>query len=140
VQSTEKQVTPATAADAMEASSLIVASVPFKNYKDLSADALAGKIVIDTLNYYPERDGIMSEVKTESITESELLRQHLSKSTVIKAINNMDWIRLLTCARPKNAPDRSALPIAGDDVKAVAVVSEFIKGKKPKGLVPGGGC
>ena len=116
----------ATAGDAIKASSLIVASIPFKNYKDLSPDALAGKIVIDTLNYYPERDSIMPEVKTESVAESELLQRHLSKSIVVKAINNMDWIRLLSCARAKNAPDRSALPIAGDDAKAVAVVSNFI--------------
>ena len=114
-------------AEAIKASDLVVAAIPFGAYKKLSPELLAGKIVIDTLNYYPERDGVMEEVQTDTIASSEIVQRQLPKSHVIKAVNNMDWIRLLTCARPSGSPERSALPIAGDSADAKAAVSEFIE-------------
>jgi predicted dinucleotide-binding enzyme len=116
----------ATTADAARASDLVVAAIPFGVYTKLPVDALAGKIVVDTMNYYPERDGTMPEVKTETISTSELVQRHLPESYVVKALNNMDFIRLLTCARPSGSSGRGAVPIAGDDAKAKSVVSQFI--------------
>jgi len=104
----------ATPPDAARASDLVVAAIPFGVYTKLPAEALVGKIVIDTMNYYPERDGIMREVKTDTISTSELVQRHLSESSVVKALNNMDYIRLFTCGRPKGSPERSAIPAAGD--------------------------
>ena len=93
----------ATFAEVTEAADLIVLAVPFAGYAKLSAEALAGKTVIDTMNYYPERDGVMPEVKTDTIATSELVQKHLSRSRVVRALNNMDFVRLLSRARPKGS-------------------------------------
>lgn len=105
---------------------LIVASIPFKAYKQLPVDALAGKIVIDTMNYYPERDGEMAEIATDRIATSELVQRHLAGAQVVRGINNMDWVRLRGRARLAGAADRSAMPIAGDDAQAKAAVTAFL--------------
>jgi 8-hydroxy-5-deazaflavin:NADPH oxidoreductase len=105
----------------------VVASVPFVAYAKLPVDALAGKPVIDTMNYYPERDGDMPEVATDWIASSELVQRWLAGAHVVKALNNMDWVRLLRRARPAAAADRSALPLAGDDAAAKATVARFVE-------------
>ena len=107
----------ATAVEAARDGDLVVVSIPFFAYTKLPAEALSGKIVIDTMNYYPERDGDMPEVKTDTIATSELVQRHLAHSHVVRALNNMDWVRLFKRARPAGAPDRSALPIAGDNAE-----------------------
>jgi predicted dinucleotide-binding enzyme len=105
----------ATAEGAAEAGDVVVATIPLKHYDRLPK--LAGKIVIDTMNYYPERDGRIAELDAGELTSSELVQRHLSGARVVKAFNNIDFRRLATSARPAGA-DRSALPIAGDDPAA----------------------
>jgi len=105
---------------------LIILAIPFAAYKKLPADLLARKTIIDTLNYYPQRDGSIPEVKTDTISTSELVQRHFYLSQVVRAINNMDFVRLLTSARPSEASDRSALPIAGDNVSAKETVAAFL--------------
>jgi predicted dinucleotide-binding enzyme len=117
----------ATPEEAARNADLVVASIPLGAYQKLPAEALAGKIVIDTMNYYPERDGDMPEVATDKISTSELVQRHLSGAHVVRALNNMDFVRLHNRARPVGAPDRSALPIAGDDANAKAVVAAFLE-------------
>ncbi|QQN36426.1 MULTISPECIES: NADPH-dependent F420 reductase [Rahnella] len=105
---------------------IIIAAIPFAAYKKLDAEELAGKIVVDTMNYYPERDGEMTEICTAEITSSELVQKHLHKSRVVRALNNMDWVRLGNRARPAGSGDRSALPVAGNDEAAKADVIALI--------------
>ncbi|MDH6292852.1 NADPH-dependent F420 reductase [Rhodococcus opacus] len=112
--------------EACEAGDLVVLSIPMSAYKNVPVDSLAGKIVIDTLNYYPERDGQMSEVETPDITTGELLQRELLKSRVVKTMNNMDFIHLLGLARPTGAADRSAMPIASDNADAKAAGVQFL--------------
>jgi predicted dinucleotide-binding enzyme len=121
------QARAATADEAARDADLVVASIPFGAYRKLPVEALAGKIVIDTMNYYPERDGDMPEVATDKISTSELVQRHLARAHVVRALNNMDWVRLRSRARPTGADDRSALPIAGDDANAKAVVASFLE-------------
>jgi 8-hydroxy-5-deazaflavin:NADPH oxidoreductase len=117
----------ATPVDVARESDLVVASIPFVAYSKLPTEALAGKVVIDTMNFYPERDGEMAEVKTDTVATSELVQRHLDRSQVVRALNNLDWVRLFKRARPAGASDRSAVPIAGDDVDAKAAVARFIE-------------
>jgi 8-hydroxy-5-deazaflavin:NADPH oxidoreductase len=98
----------------------VVAACPLKAHDRLPADALAGKTVLDTANYYPERDGHLRELDVGELTSSGLLQRHLASSQVVKAFNNITPHQLLSLARPAGAPDRSALPIAGDDAQAKA--------------------
>ncbi|EFC79243.1 NADP oxidoreductase coenzyme F420-dependent [Parafrankia sp. EUN1f] len=116
----------ATSAEAGAAGDLVVVTVPLRAYLDVPVEPLAGKVVIDTNNYYPERDGVIPVLEDESTTTSELLQDHLPTSKVVKAFNNIYFKHLLELARPTGAPDRAALAIVGDDPAAKATVTAFL--------------
>lgn len=120
------QARAATPAEAAQAGDLIVATVPLHAHDRLPAEALAGKTVIDTMNYYPERDGHITALDTNDLTSSELVQRHLLTAHVVKACNNIDFRRLHTLARPAGTPDRAALPIAGDNPTAKAEVTTLL--------------
>ena len=62
---------------------------PLKNYRDVPEAPLAGKVVIDTNKYYPQRDGHIAELDNESTTTAELLQAELPTSKVVKAFNHI---------------------------------------------------
>jgi predicted dinucleotide-binding enzyme len=103
-----------------------VATIPLSHYDKLPADALAGKTVIDTMNYYPQRDGDIPELDSNELTSSEMVQRHLAGSRVVKAFNNIAFVNLANLARPGGASDRSALPIAGDDPAAKTEVATLL--------------
>ncbi|GAB2885150.1 NAD(P)-binding domain-containing protein [Streptomyces mayteni] len=115
-----------TPAEAAGAGDLVVATVPLHSYERLPAAELAGRTVIDTMNYYPDRDGRLATLDANESTSSELVQRQLPDSRVVKAFNNIAFRSLLTLARPAGAPDRSALPIAGDDPAAKAEVAALL--------------
>lgn len=116
----------ATSAEAAQAGDLVLVSVPLNAYSAVPVDELRGKTVMDTNNYYPERDGSYPELDDESTTTAELLQSHLPDSFVVKAFNSIYYPHLTHLARPAGSPDRSALPIAGDDTGAKQSVSQFL--------------
>src|SRR5882762_6739367 len=105
----------ATAVDAAKAGDIIVVTIPLKNYRSVPVEPLAGKIVIDTNNYYPQRDGHIPELDNESSTVSELLQAHLPKSRVVKAFNHIYAADITTDGQPAGSKNRRALVIAGDN-------------------------
>ncbi|WP_432987645.1 NADPH-dependent F420 reductase [Dactylosporangium sp. CA-233914] len=113
-------------ADAGSAGDIVVVTVPLKAYRDVPAEPLAGKVVIDTNNYYPERDGQFPELDAASTTSSELLQRHLADAKVVKGFNNIFFKHLESLARPSGAADRTALPIAGDDAEAKRAAAAFL--------------
>jgi 8-hydroxy-5-deazaflavin:NADPH oxidoreductase len=116
----------ATPAEAAEAGDLVVVTIPLAAYRSVPVEPLAGKVVIDTNNYYPDRDGNFPELDNGSATSSELLQQHLPTSHVVKGFNNIFFKHLLALPRPAGSPDRSPLAIAGDDAQAKATVTVFL--------------
>jgi 8-hydroxy-5-deazaflavin:NADPH oxidoreductase len=116
----------ATAPEAAAAGDLVVVTIPFKHYLQVPVEPLAGKIVIDTNNYYFERDGHYAEVDRGTATPSELLQQHLAQATIVKAFNNIQWEQLGSEGTPAGTPDRRALSIAGDGAGAKRVVTDLI--------------
>jgi 8-hydroxy-5-deazaflavin:NADPH oxidoreductase len=118
-----RAVTPTEAAGAGD---LVVVTVPLGAYRDVPVDPLRGKVVIDTMNYYPDRDGRIAALDDESTTTSELLQSHLADSHVVKAFNNIYVDHLAVLHRPGRDPERSVLPIAGDDEAAKRSVTEFL--------------
>jgi predicted dinucleotide-binding enzyme len=116
----------ASAAEAAAAGDIVVVSVPFKAYQSVPAGPLAGKAVIDTNNYYAQRDGSFAELDDASVTSSELLQRHLAGASVVKAFNNIYSKHLWSLARPAGDAQRTALPIAGDDAAAKATVTGFL--------------
>ncbi|MEP7332703.1 MAG: NADPH-dependent F420 reductase [Terracoccus sp.] len=120
------QARAATAAEAARAGDVVVVTIPLKAYRDVPVAELAGKLVIDTMNYYPQRDGHVAELDDESTTTSELLQAHLPESKVVKGFNNIFAGHLAALGRPTGDPDRSALAIAGDDAKAKQTVTSLL--------------
>ncbi len=116
----------ATAFEAAQSGDIVVVSIPLKNYRKVPVEPLAGKIVIDTNNYYPGRDGRIPELDNESTTTAELLAAHLPKSTVVKAFNHIHAAELTTHGQPAGSRGRRALVIAGDDNEAKAVVTHLL--------------
>ena len=116
----------ATWEEAASAGDLVVVSTPVKIYAELPAAPFAGKVVMDTGNYYPERDGQIAELDSGAITSSELLARQLPDASVVKVFNNIFFKHLLNLARPAGAADRSSLAIAGDDAAAKAAVTAFL--------------
>ncbi|HEV7624693.1 MAG TPA: NAD(P)-binding domain-containing protein, partial [Amnibacterium sp.] len=116
-----------TAEEAAGAGDVVVVTIPLKNVDSVPVDPLAGKIVIDTNNYYPQRDGHIAELDDERLTTAELLQRHLPRSKVVKAFNHIPSADLTTANAPKGTPGRRALAIFGDDEDARATVAELIE-------------
>jgi predicted dinucleotide-binding enzyme len=106
---------------------IVVVSIPVKAYGSVPAGPLAGgRVVIDTGNYYPQRDGQIADIDSGSLTSSEMLQRDLPGAAVVKAFNNIFFKHLRSLARPAGATDRTFLSIAGDDPQAKAAVTEFL--------------
>ena len=114
-----------TSQGAAERGDLVVVTVPFKAYTDVPAEPLAGKVVIDTNNYYSARDGQFAELDDKTQTSAGMLQEHLPESHVVKAFNHIMSSHLLEHRQPAGTPDRRALAIAGD-AEAKATVSRLI--------------
>jgi 8-hydroxy-5-deazaflavin:NADPH oxidoreductase len=115
-----------TGQEAAESGELVVVTIPLRAVQSVPPGPLAGKVVIDTCNYYPQRDGHFPELDSGALTSSELIQRHLPSSAVVKAFNNIYYRHLESLARPAGAADRSYLPIAGDDAAAKAAVTAFL--------------
>jgi predicted dinucleotide-binding enzyme len=116
----------ATVADAANAGDLVVVTIPLKNISAVPVAPLDGKIVVDTNDYYPQRDGHIRELDDEETTTSELLQRHLPRSKVVKAFNHIYAAELTTHGQPAGTPNRRALAIAGNDADAKAEVARLI--------------
>jgi hypothetical protein len=116
----------ATGEQAAEAGDLVVVSIPLGAYASVPVKPLAGKVVLDTMNYYPQRDGDIGELDSGEVTGSGLLQRHLPDSSVVKVFNNIFCKHLRSLARPFGAADRTFLPIAGDDPEAKTTVTAFL--------------
>jgi len=119
------RVTASTATGAAEAADVAVVTVPLKALTDIPVAPLAGKIVLDTNNYYFERDGHIEALDRGETTTSQLLQDHLPDSKVVKAFNHIMAAEILTTGSPAGSPDRRALGTASDDDDAVAFVTDL---------------
>lgn len=115
-----------TPAGAATAGDMVVVTVPLKAYKSIPVQPLAGKIVIDTCNYYPNRDGHVAELDNETVTTSELIQAHLRGAKVVKAFNHIYAADLTRDGEPPGTRNRRALIVAGDDAAAKAKVADLI--------------
>jgi hypothetical protein len=95
-------------------------------YPAVPVEPLAGKPVLDTINYISQRDGPIPGLYDGPLSSSEVLQRHLGSAHVVKVLNNITCWHLRWLARPAGATDRSALPIAGDDPIAKAAVTAFL--------------
>jgi predicted dinucleotide-binding enzyme len=120
---------PVTAGEAARSGELVVVTIPEKNIaalpRDLFKGVPAGVVVVDTGNYYPrQRDGRIEAIE-DGMPESRWVEQQLGRP-VIKAFNNIYARHLLERGKPAGTPGRIALPVAGDDPAAKAVVLRLV--------------
>ncbi|WP_274595058.1 NAD(P)-binding domain-containing protein [Streptomyces sp. E5N298] len=126
----ETGATPVPVEEAARGAEIVVVTVPQKRVPDLPSGVLDGAAegvaVIDTGNYYPQqRDGRIAGIEDEGLTESRWTERHLGHP-VIKAFNGTYAQDILDRPRPAGAPDRMALPVAGDDEAAKTKVRALI--------------
>ncbi len=114
-----------TVEEAADFGEVVLVAIPFFAYETLPTDLLAGKTVVDAMNYYPGRDG---EMNLDGLGSSELLARHLPDARIVKAFNTMYYETLGAEGRPDAPPaERLVLFVAGDDAEAKAVVSGLIE-------------
>jgi hypothetical protein len=125
---------PLWASEAVTGADMVVLAIPMHRFLELDPSVLAGKLVIDAMNYWPASDGILSDFEQDG--SSELVARRLASSTVVKALNHISYHDLEDEARPAGAQNRPAAGVATDDAAAGAVVSDFLDriGYDPVGL------
>ncbi|WP_324789664.1 NADPH-dependent F420 reductase [Streptomyces sp. H51] len=125
----ETGATPVRVEEAARGAGIVVVTIPLKAVPDLPSglfeEAADGVAVIDTGNYYPQRDGRIAEIVDDGVTESRWTERHLGHP-VIKAFNGTYAQDILDRPRPAGDPDRMALPVAGDDEAAKRKVRALI--------------
>ncbi len=121
----ESGATPVTVEQAAQAGDVVIVTIPLKNISSLPGGLFAktpkNVVVVDTGNYYPQqRDGRIDGIE-KGMTESRWVEQQLGRP-VVKAFNNIYAEHLYKLGQPLGNPGRIALPVAGDDAAAKAVV------------------
>lgn len=118
----------ATPADAARFGDVVLLAIPLKDYTALPVDGLRGKIAIDAMNYYPNRDGQIASLDAGEQASSELVASHLAGARVVKAFNTI-WFEHLKTKGNKAAPveERRAIFVSGDDAEAKGIVSRLIE-------------
>jgi len=118
---------PHWAAEAIEASDIVVLAIPLHRFPSLDPDMVADKIVVDAMNYWPPIDGVREMFEDRRYGSSEIVQHRLARSTVVKTLNHLGYHQLEDERRPAGSRDRRALGVAGDDQAAVDVVAEVIE-------------
>jgi hypothetical protein len=114
-----------TAEQAAADGEFVVVTVPLKNYRQVPVAPLAGKIVIDTNNYYFERDGHIPELDEGTATTSGLLQAHLPESKVVKGFNHIGAGDIQTTGTPAGTENRRALATSSDFPEAAELVTRI---------------
>jgi 8-hydroxy-5-deazaflavin:NADPH oxidoreductase len=116
----------AATAEEAAAGDVVVVTVPLKAVDQVPAGPLAGKVVLDTCNYYPDRDGKIAELEDETTTTSEIVQRHLPGARVVKAFNHIYAADIVGRATPPGTAHRRAVAIAGDDASAKSTAASLI--------------
>ena len=114
------------AEDAMAAADLVVLAIPLHRFPALDPGPLAGKLVVDAMNYWAPADGVVPLFYDQELSSSEIVQRQLTQATVVKALNQIAYQDLEDGRRPPGSPDRHAIGVAGDDSDAARVVGEVI--------------
>ena len=115
------------AADAVTAADMVVLSIPLHRFSALDPALLAGKLVVDAMNYWAPADGVVPMFQDQHLSSSEIVQRRLSQSTVIKSLNQIAYQDLEDGRRPAGSLDRHAIGVAGNDPDATTLVGGVIE-------------
>jgi predicted dinucleotide-binding enzyme len=118
---------PRWAADAVRDADIVVLAIPLHKFATFDPALVAGKLVIDAMNYWPEVNGFLAMFEDRQLSSSEIVQRRLARSTIVKTLNHIGYHELAEDRRPAGSPDRRALGVAGDDRVAVDLVAEVIE-------------
>lgn len=119
---------PLTAQEAVDFGEIVVVSIPLGKIKELPTEGFAGKIVVDTNNYYPNRDGQIEVLDSDEKTSSELLKEQINDAKIVKTFNTI-WFEHLKTQGNKDLPldQRRVIFVAGDDKEAKKTIADLIE-------------
>ena len=116
----------ATAGGAAGAGDFAIVATPITAVASIPAEPLRGKVVISTINYFPQRDGHIAEIEDGTVTVPGVLQRHLPESKVVRAFSMLDAADMSGDGHPKGDQKRRAIAIAGDDAAAKQLVAGLI--------------
>jgi predicted dinucleotide-binding enzyme len=111
--------------EAAAAGDFAIVAIPVTTIGQVPVEPLAGKVVIATINYFPQRLGRIAEIDNGSTTAPGLLQAHLPASKVVRAFSMLDAADMSGDGHPKGDLKRRALALAGDDPEARALVARL---------------
>lgn len=114
------------AVDVAHEADIVILAIPLGKYRTLPAAHLAGKIVIDAMNYWPTVDGTIAEFEDNPVS-SMIIPSELPTVRLVRAFNHLGYHQLEADARPAGDPQRHAIAIAGDEEDALAQVADLLE-------------
>jgi predicted dinucleotide-binding enzyme len=118
---------PRWAADAVADADVVILAIPIHRFAAFDPDLLAGKLVVDVMNYWPPVDGVQALFEEDQRGTSEIVQERLARSTVVKTLNHIGYHEMDAERRAAGSPHRRALGVAGDDPAAVDVVADIVE-------------
>jgi predicted dinucleotide-binding enzyme len=118
---------PRWAADAAGQADIVVLAIPLHKFATLDPSSVAGKLVVDAMNYWPPIDGVQEIFEDREYGSSEIVADRLARSTIVKTLNHIGYHELEDQRRPAGSPERRAVGVASDDPHAADVVAELIE-------------
>jgi predicted dinucleotide-binding enzyme len=118
---------PRWAAEAVADADVVVLAIPIHRLAAFDPALVAGKIVVDVMNYWPPVDGVQPLFEDRRRGSSEIVQERLADATVVKTLNHLGYHELDEDRRVEGSPERRAVGVAGDDPDAVAVVAGIVE-------------
>ncbi len=117
------QASAAGPAEAAAAWDFAIVAIPLATIGQVPVEPLAGKVVIATINYFPQRSGHVPEIDDGTTTAPGLLQARLPASRVVRAFSMINAEEMSGDGHPPGDPRRRALALAGDDPAAKQLVA-----------------
>lgn len=112
--------------DAAATGDIVILALPLGKYRTIPREVMAGKLVVDAMNYWWEVDGDDKELLSAFDSSSEMIQDFLSSSRVVKALSHMGYHHLSDEALPNSSSGRKAIAVAGDNPNDIEIVSRLI--------------